>query len=278
VLVTAVAGCGSGSTQTPGSAAGAPSVASSGLGGRGTGRFPGTSGLIAEISGTTMQVQDGSRQTAVTWTAKTAMSKRVPASAKDVVPGVCVLVRTSAGQGSASGPVAATSIEVTRVVSGRCSLGNGFGGPPAGRPSDTQGSMPRPTGAVPSGEAASGAARPGRDGVRGVGLLGTVVSVGTGTLTVAPTSQSAGSSSGAASARTAPVEVSTSASTTYSRSASATAKDIAVGGCVTASGTPDDTGAVTATSLSLSAATDGTCPGGSRFRGQGSAMPAAGNG
>ncbi|MFZ0158895.1 MAG: hypothetical protein WAL50_07690, partial [Kineosporiaceae bacterium] len=150
VLVTAVAGCGSGSAQTAASATGTPS-ASSRLGGAGSGRVPGTSGLIAEVTGTTMQVQDGSRQTAVTWTATTVMSKRVPASAADVVPGACVLVRTSAGQGSASGPVAATSIEVTRVVSGRCSLGTGFGRPPAGRPSDAPGSMPQPTGTVPSG-------------------------------------------------------------------------------------------------------------------------------
>lgn len=49
------------------------------------------------------------------------------------------------------------------------------------------------------------------------------------------------------------------ADATVTTTGAATAADATVGSCVTAQGEADDTGAVTATSMSLSEATDGEC-------------------
>jgi hypothetical protein len=58
------------------------------------------------------------------------------------------------------------------------------------------------------------------------------------------------------------VAVTTTSSTKYTTNAKATASDVEVGGCLTAQGTTDDTGAVTAKTVSLSTAVDGECGGG----------------
>ena len=56
--------------------------------------------------------------------------------------------------------------------------------------------------------------------------------------------------------------VTTTSSTTYSKTETATSSAIEVGLCATAYGTADDTGAIAATEIRLSAATDGECTGG----------------
>ena len=58
---------------------------------------------------------------------------------------------------------------------------------------------------------------------------------------------------------TTPVVVTTTAATTYTKTVSASANDLAVGQCVTAVGTADDTGAVTASFIASEPAVNGEC-------------------
>ncbi|MFZ1286455.1 MAG: hypothetical protein WAR57_05385, partial [Candidatus Phosphoribacter sp.] len=93
-------------TPTDARSAGAPSsAAGSGSGGSGaSGRpgapgQPGVSGLIADVSGSTMQVQSATKQTAVTWSAATRFTQNVSGSVADITVGSCVLARAAtAGQ------------------------------------------------------------------------------------------------------------------------------------------------------------------------------------
>jgi hypothetical protein len=77
---------------------------------------------------------------------------------------------------------------------------------------------------------------------------------------------------GASAGTTQTVEVTYSSSTTFTKVATATSSALAVGRCVTAVGDHDATGAVTATSIQVSDATNGRCMGGFGGRpGQGAA-------
>ena len=55
------------------------------------------------------------------------------------------------------------------------------------------------------------------------------------------------------------VTVTTSGDTAYTTTADASASDLKVGVCVTSRGEADDTGAITATTVAVSAAVDGEC-------------------
>lgn len=239
----------------------------------GTGQGPpGASGKVAAISGKTLQVQSAqSGQVAVTYTAKTTFTDQVKASATAVKVGSCVLVRSSVGQGgtaAASSPVAAASVALTEAVNGGCGArggpggGGGFG-PGAGAGG---GGGTRPSGA-PTG--APGAGRGGGfSGARPVS--GLVTAVSGSSFTVESVSFGAGPGAGAAGGTaspgatptTSPVTVTTTAATTYTKTVSASSKDLSVGQCVTAIGSANDTGAVTATVIASQPAVNGECAGG----------------
>ncbi|MGI8718745.1 MAG: hypothetical protein ACR2JN_13040, partial [Lapillicoccus sp.] len=140
-----LAGCSSGSASTGPAGSAVPTTsATSATGqgaGRGAGRVPGVTGLIAAVTGTTMQVQGNNQQTAVSWSATTTFRRSAPASAADVTPGSCVVVRASGAgpdggagtattPGAAEGRVTAASVEITAPSAG----GWGGGGPPGGPP------------------------------------------------------------------------------------------------------------------------------------------------
>lgn len=251
LLLTAVAaglaltltGCsGSGS-----SAAGA--APSTGTGQRAGGqRQPGVSGLIAEVSGKTLQVQGTSEggtseQAAVTWTDKTTFTDVRKASAAALKTGLCASIRTAAASASPGTTMNASSVALSPAVGGTCAGGFELGGA-------------RPSGG-PSGAARSGA--PGYDR----GTNGKVTSVDGATFVVAAT--------GPGGSTTTAVTVTTTTSTAWSELAKTTAKAATVGRCATATGTSSGTGALTATAVRLSApASDGTCAafGGDRRPGQ----------
>ncbi|MFL6021850.1 MAG: hypothetical protein ACJ72O_00780 [Marmoricola sp.] len=207
---------------------------------QGAGPFPGANGKVADVSGSTAQVQsqqDG--QVAVTWTSSTKFTHEVAATLADVKVGDCVMVtppRTDTSSSSTStddATVAAGRVRIT-ATTGSCTAqlpgpGGGSGGPSF--------SGPPPTGAPD-----------GTSRVRGsFGAFGKVTAVsGTG-FTVSSTT---------------PVTVSTSSSTTYTRTAAAAASDVKVGSCMNARGATDSTGALTATTIALSAAVHGECGGG----------------
>jgi hypothetical protein len=108
-------------------------------------------------------------------------------------------------------------------------------------------------------------------------VSGKVTAVGGSTITVAAVSFRGGETGGTASPSPAPstsaVKVTTTSTTTYTKTVKATAKDLAVGQCVTAIGAADDTGAVTATAIASQPPVNGECNPdfGARRTGSGSA-------
>ncbi len=256
VLMTtalALAACGS-SGSTGGTAAASPATSTTGAdGGRGGPRQPGVSGLIAAVTGTTMQVQTRTDQTAVSWTPTTTFSNLVPAQPSDVTAGVCVtVVSSTAGGGGQSATataaptaVDAASVQIRPATNGSCTGLVGAGGGAA--PTGTRTAAP-----TPGGTAGGQGARAGR----GFGVNGLVTAVGGNTITVAESARPG------STATPSTVTVTTSGTTTYLKEAAATAADVKVGACATALGAADSTGAVTATSVALRPATNGQCTGG----------------
>src|SRR5665647_2292571 len=136
-----VSACG-GTTPASGVPVGAPTTAAAGggpnYGAGGAGRaFPGATGLLAQIDGTTLQVQSTDTQTAVTYSASTKFTNTVAARLTDVVVGVCVQAREArlpSGAGGAAptaapatptaktGPITAASVEISPAVNGVCSV------------------------------------------------------------------------------------------------------------------------------------------------------------
>jgi len=124
------------SPSTTGSGGGAG--ATPGGGQNGTRQQPGVSGLVAAVTGTTMQVQTRTDQTAVSWTGTTAFSQLVPASLADVTVGACVTVTQPASSSTAGSPttaptqVTAGSVQLRQTTNGTCAGGPGGAGGQAG--------------------------------------------------------------------------------------------------------------------------------------------------
>lgn len=223
------------------------------------GRMPGANGKVAAVDGSTAQVQsrqDG--QVAVTWNGSTTFTRQVDATSSDVEVGSCVLVipadlpTTDDADPPTEAPaeVAAGSVLITPKVDGSCDAATAGPGGPAGPP---DGAEP-PTGAPPG---------VGGDGVplqmRGAfGAMGEVTAVSATGFTVASTRPGADA--------TTSVAVTVDGDTSYTTTTSASASDVEVGVCVQASGTSDDTGALTATRIAVSPPQDGECGGPVMFR------------
>ena len=280
VTALALAACGpSSGSGDAGAPAGASTSAPTGTAGGGAGgqRPPGVNGLIAAVTGSTMQVQTRTDQTAVTWNDSTTFTTTASATLADVTVGACVTVLEPASSGSAttsgsgSGPatsVTAASVDVRPAVNGQCT---GFGATPPGG---------APTGSPTTG--AAGGRGSGEVGRRA--LAGQVTAVSGDTITVQETLRPRGTDTATATPTTATVTVTTNASTTYTAQESAAASAVTVGECATALGKADDTGAVTATSISVRPATNGNCttgfggPGGGRGGATGTASTGGSNG
>lgn len=277
--ILALTGCGS-----SGESSGTPTTSPSALGGGGApsgqaGRAPGAAGTVAAIEGTTLQVQGNGEQTAVVYTSTTTMTSQVETTADELAVGDCVSVRTASDTSTAStspstanadtGTLAATT--VTILSTGGCDDvtpgGDGAGGAPAG--GFPEGGTPpsgMPSGA-PSGMPSGGP--PGGRGFGGFGALGEVTATSSGSFTLARTGPAMPGGATATAAPTASssstqVTVSHDGDTSFLTTAKATAAEITVGSCVRATGSTDDTGTLTATTLALSRPTDGSCSTGVR--------------
>jgi hypothetical protein len=281
--------CGGGTPATVG-ATSPPRTTASGDGGNaasGARSFPGATGLLAQIDGTTLQVQSTDAQTAVTYSSGTRFSNTVATQRSSLVVGDCVQVRSprpasgtanpppTAVPGAASGPVTAASVDISPAVNGTCSV---FGGlrAPGGRQPSGSGDATRPPGA-PSGQTRGpGAGGNGfGGGFGGFGAFGKVTAVnGTSFSVESSRPQSGSATTGAPTTRI----VDTTAATTYSRTAAATSKALVVGLCVTALGKTSDTGSIAATSISLRPAQNGSCSSGFGRRGPGGVPPSSGGG
>jgi hypothetical protein len=246
-----LAGCSStGSTAAPETKPSAGARAES-RGGMGGAADPGrVAGEIAAVEGTTLQIQDGSTQTAVTYTSRTTFTAQVTGSVSDVGKGDCVVVFSSSTDQNAS-TVTATSVSVSESVDGTCAAG--FGGGTGGRPSGAPSGPPSADGGTPS--AAPGGGQPGgapSAGVPGGGRpqSGTVTAISGDSLTVAVSQPG--------STDTTAVTVTTTDKTTVTMTEASKATAAKTGVCATVDGKADDTGAVTATTISLrDAGTDG---------------------
>ena len=281
VAAVTLAACGSSSSASTTSttkAKAAGSGAGTGTGGAARAR-PGTSGTIAAITGTSLEVQNPtSGQTTVTYTSATTFDQTVSAAASGVTVGSCISAfgkptsTTSTGKSAFGGPVTATSVTISQPVSGSCSagFGGGFGGGGAGRPGGFGGGG---AGAGAGGHGPGGGAGRFRGGAGGQfgAASGQVTAVSGSTATVSETNPSTKATSS--------VVVTLTGSTTYTTRTSATAGDLAVGKCATAIGTADSTGAVTARSISISQPVSGSCTtgfGGFGRAGGGGGAPGAG--
>ena len=232
----------------------APAGDSQGAGQQGGGQrggMPGASGKIAAADGSTIQVQGSDSQTAVTYTDKTAISQQVTGSLSDVQAGVCVVVTPADGSESSETAVTAGSIRVTEKTDGSCQGGFG-GGRPSGMPSGI------PEGEMPSGAPEGGMPSGGPGGGGGFGTSGEVAAVSGDTITVAATRFDPQAEEGA-DPETTTVTVTTTGETTVTATETADATALSIGRCVTASGTADDTGAVSAERIEVSDAVDGEC-------------------
>jgi len=237
-----------------------------GGGGRG-GQFPGAFGTLAEIDGSTLQVQNAqSGQVAVTYGSSTTFTESTTTTAAAIKVGDCVSVtgvRTqssapaSASSSTATRPTSfpAASVEISAPVNGACvATGLGFGGGGGGRgfgggtrPGGSNAPTDRPSGA-PRGQ---GGGRGGFGGGFGDFATGKVAAATASSLTVVTTAR------GQQASQT--DTISLTSSTIYTENATATAKALKVGLCVFATGKAGTTGAVAATRIALSPATTNGC-------------------
>lgn len=235
----ALAACSSSS----GGSTGASSPSGSSSAANGARRGPAASGRIAAITGTTMQVQNQqSGQVAVSWTAKTAFSHQVTASASAVAVGSCVMATGGSGGASSTASFTATRVVLTPATDGAC--GGGFGGGGGQRPSGF------PSGIRPSDRAFPSAAPGGTQ--RGAVAFGKVTAKSGASLTV---SMQVPGSSAPATTRT----VTIAGTTKVYTQAATTATSLAVGKCVSAQGAADSSGTVTATRVQITEAVNGVC-------------------
>jgi hypothetical protein len=296
MMLAACGGTTASASSAPGSA-GNNSAATNNQGNGGGRNFPGANGKIAEIDGKTLQVQSDTTQTAVTYTGSTKMSQTVAAARSDLAVGKCISVRpvqsadasaTPAAPDDAT-PVAAGSVTISDPVNGSCTGGfGGFGGPRGNggfrgqgfRGQDgANGATGAPQGA-PNGQTAQGFR--GGTGARGVNgkvsaINGDIVTVESQRPQVNQNNGSAASS--APTMTTVTRTVTLSSSTTYTKTESASSSDLKVGRCVTALGSTDSNGTLTATMIALRPAQNGSCTAGfgGRFNGTGAGAPAASN-
>ena len=225
------------------------------------GARPGTSGTIAAINGTSLEVQNPTTgQTTVTYTSATTFDQTVSAAASGVTVGSCISAfgkptSTSsteqdigvrrAGHGHHRLHHPARLGQLHRRLRRRVRRGRRRG---AGRPGGFPAAVPAP---VVGPRVADGGPLPGWGRGTFGAASGQVTAVTGSTVTVSETNPSTKATSS--------VVITLTASTTYTERTSATAADLAVGKCATAIGTADSTGAVTARSITLSHPVSGSC-------------------
>jgi hypothetical protein len=231
---------------------------------------PFANGTIASVTGSTISVQGANGATTVAVTGTTTYQQTKPADASTVAVGDCVRVT---GTGSLKKGITAFSMALSAATSDGCTQGrpggadfgggagrnlpSGGSGAPGGTP--PQGNRQLPTGA-PNGNGNGGAAS---DTTM---ASGTITSVSGDSLTVKATTVTPPTKKNAKpKTTTKKVKVTFSSATTITQTVPATVAELAVGSCMTATGTPNDTGILTAASITISQAENGACTTGFGF-------------
>ena len=255
VLLLGVAACGSNDSNGATGQTGEQGGPQNRQQGSRNGTFPGANGKVAAVADRTAQVQGMNGQVAVTWTRSTTFTKEVGAALSDVKVGDCVMVgstdQPSSGSSSSTSVTAAT-VRITARTNGSCT-------PVMRGPGGQGGTGPQTYGGPPPGS--GGSPRPQ---MRMGGAFGEVTAVSATGFTVDSVVPGGGTSTNTSS-----VTVSVGASTTYTTTAKGAASDVKIGVCVAATGTADQTGAVTATSIAVSQPQGGQCGGFARFSSDG---------
>jgi hypothetical protein len=281
--VLVLTGCGGSSGGSAAAGGAAPTGRATGAAGGQGGRAPGVFGLVAQISGKTLEVQSTTDQTAVTYTASTKFTATVQVAKSDIKVGSCVVVREPSTGATGGAPTAAPTqsstvtagtVTITAPSGGQCTIATAFGGGGVGGGGGFRGAGGATPGAGQRTGFPTGGPTGGAGGGRGFGggfgamTFGQVTAVSGSGFTVAAETfagrQGSGASapatpSGTPSFTTRPVTVTTTATTTYTTTKAATASAVAVGKCVSARGATDSTGSVTATTISVTPAVDGAC-------------------
>jgi hypothetical protein len=254
-------------------------VMATGVAGAATAPTPPTaaSGTLAALSGTSIEVQNPtSGQVTVNWSPTTTFSQTGTVPASTVAVGDCVTATgaapasktaTSKTAKTKTGSITATTISISHPsASGTCSGFGGFGGAGFGGGTGAfrgaggaggSSTFRPPTGTFPKGGAFAG---------RGAAALaniafGKVTSISGDVLVVVgsrPTFTPAAKGKTAKTTKSAKPKLVTTtskvtfaSSTTFSETMSATSAALAVGQCVTALGPAGDTGAITATTITV---------------------------
>ena len=272
VVGLAFAACGGSSGASSTTATTAPATGASPATPR---PVPGTSGTIAAVTGTTLQVQNPTTgQTAVSYTSSTVIRATTTTTASAVTVGSCITALgkpTGASTGSTpfGEPITATTVSINQPVNGACGRG-GFGGRPAG----TSGTRPAGGG---FGGGGFGGGTTGTGTRPAGGFAGGAFGVASGQVTAVSGSTATVDETNPRTQKTSSVVVTLTGTTTFTTTATATPAAIVVGQCARAVGPADSTGAVTATSLTISAPVNGSCTTGFGFRGGfGGGTPPAG--
>jgi hypothetical protein len=249
--------------QAAGSGGGSSSGSGSGSGGPPAAFRPAASGMIASVSGNTLEVQDPQTgQTTVNVSSKTVINATVSASESDIAKGTCI---SATGTKGAGGSVDAKNVGIFAATKGQCARGFGAGGGGVFR--FTGGTVPRrTTGSRPATNFKRPANFASASG-KVTSKSGTKISVEAVTVSF---------SKGKVTTKTGPKTVDVAKSTKYTKTERATVSSLKVGECVTATGSTNNIGAVSATTLMVTKATSSGCSAFGGFGGFGGGFPRAG--
>lgn len=248
VAATVISGCG-GTSATLTSSNGSQDAAGS----QPQDRAPGANGKIAEVSGSTLQVQGRASQTTVTVNDATTIRQDQAVGLASAKAGECVFATGS----YESGVLAAMRVQISEAVDGSCqnapgmgAPGTGGGGrpgggmPPSGMPTDMPSAPPGGTSAAGSMTMATG--KVSAAGSDEISIDGRVMSLGKGA-----------SSNDAAQPES--IKIRMAASGQALRQVKAARSALVVGQCATATGPADAKGAIVATAITVSAPVAGEC-------------------
>lgn len=217
-------------------------------------QFPGASGLIARISGTTLQVQSQDAQKAVTYGGTTEITQTKSVALSQVKAGDCVV----ANGADASGTLTATTVRVSAPVNGACTNAGAPGGGPGG---GGGGGAGMPQGGMPGGGAPpSGMPGGGPNGGAGFTIAtGKVTSTSASGLVLSGRLITIGPSAKPTTGTDGPVSIATTGTTKVTKEVAATKSELVVGQCARAIGQADEKGTIAARTIAVSAPVDGSC-------------------
>lgn len=232
------------------------------------GGFPGGSGTLIGRSGSTLQIEGFAGTSKVLVTSTTQYRQVEDTDSSAITKGACIRVT---GSGTTSEGITATSVTVLddkQACSANANAGRGGGGFPGGGQPPNGGSLPNggtfpDRGSLPNGGSPpDGGTLPegGFPGGGGGGVTGKVKSTNGDTVVVVarvPEQSSGGNAQ--PKLKKQKVSVTLADSTTVSHTVDATEAVLVVGSCVTAQGTADSVGTVTAQTVTVSAPEDGSC-------------------